>query len=79
MGLFFIDCTKAKRCCDKVQYQEASFLEKWKLKIHILYCKACKKYTQNNSKLSSLLKEASIKTCTEKEKRNFKEQINRNL
>lgn len=79
MGLFFIDCTKAKRCCDKVQYEEAGFLEIWKLKFHIMYCKACKKYTQTNSRLSSLLRKASIKTCTEEEKRKFKQQIDRNI
>lgn len=79
MGLFFFDCSKARNCCDKVQYEEAGFLEKWKLKLHIIYCKACKKYTQKNSKLSSLIKKASIKTCTEEEKKKFKEQINENI
>lgn len=79
MGLFFINCSKARRCCDKVQYEEASVLEKWKLKFHILYCKACKKYTQSNSKLSSLLKKASIRTCTKEEKKKFKEQIKQNI
>lgn len=76
---FLIDCSKAKNCCDKAQYKEISFFEKMKLKFHILYCKACKKYTRTNTKLSSLLEKASIKTCTKEEKQKFREQIRENI
>lgn len=78
-NIFILDCSEAERCCDKVQYNEAGFFEKIKLKIHIRFCKACKKYTQKNTKLSALLKKASIKTCSKKERAAYKKQIEQNL
>lgn len=61
----FISCDEANHCCDKSQYKEASLLEMIKLNIHLLYCKACRTYTKNNTKLSKLMKsmEANTKTA----------------
>ena len=50
-----IPCNEANHVCDKNQYKEASLLEKIKLTIHLLYCKACRKYSKNNSKLTQIL------------------------
>lgn len=56
-----LPCNKANHVCDKTQYKEASFLEKIKLSIHLLYCSACRKYTKNNTKLTKLITREPIK------------------
>ncbi|MCD2260462.1 glycine dehydrogenase [Psychroserpens luteolus] len=50
-----IPCEEANHVCDKTQYKEATLWEKIKLNIHLLYCKACRKYTKNNTKLTKLV------------------------
>lgn len=82
MGKFkslFIDCSEANLCCDKAQYEEASFFEKIKIHIHNFFCKPCKKYTDNNNKLSALVKKANLKSCSEKEKETWKEEIHKEI
>lgn len=73
-GIFF-DCSEANLCCDKAQYDEASFFEKMKIHIHIFFCRPCRDYTNKNKKLSALVKKANLKTCSEKEKEVWKEKI----
>jgi hypothetical protein len=59
-----LPCDKANHVCDKTQYKEASFWEKIKLSIHLLYCKACRKYTKNNTKLTKLISKEPVKMDT---------------
>lgn len=73
--LFFIDCSEANNCCDKSQYKDANTLEKARLFIHLAYCKACRKYTFRNRKLSRLLKKSHLKPCPEEQKKAWKKQI----
>ena len=77
--IFKLDCSKAEQLCDQAQYREAGFLSKTKLRLHLLFCKTCKDYTRQNVKLTSLLKKASIKTCTRQEKENYRKKIKENL
>jgi len=70
-----MDCTEANHCCDKAQYDEASFIEKIKIHLHNLFCRPCNKYTDDNKKLSELVKKANLKTCTEEEKKAWKAKI----
>ncbi|WP_338358832.1 hypothetical protein [Yeosuana marina] len=77
-----IPCSEANCVCDKAQYDESSFLEKIKLNIHLLYCKACRKYSKTNSKLSSVIKHSKI-TCMNKKdkeclKKDFEKAIKQN-
>lgn len=60
----FQNCNEANICCDKTQYNEASFLEKIKLNIHLILCKACRKYSKQNIKLSKLVKHKKEKLNT---------------
>jgi len=62
-------CEKANHVCDKAQYKEASFVEKIKLNLHLLYCRACRKYTSNNQKLTKVVKDSKVEclNCNEKE------------
>ncbi|MCF7561186.1 hypothetical protein L3X39_11105 [Sabulilitoribacter multivorans] len=70
-----MSCDEANHTCDKTQYKEASFWEKVKLNIHLIYCRACRDYTKNNTKLTKKIKVSKIecldKQCKEKMKRDF--------
>lgn len=68
-----IKCQEANQICDKTQYNEASFFEKIKLTIHLLYCKACKKYTKRNTQLTRLIKNPKVKTLEASQKANIKD------
>lgn len=58
----FISCDNANHVCDKSQYKEASFWEKVKLNIHLIYCSACRTYTKNNSILTKTIKKSKVET-----------------
>lgn len=60
-----LPCSEANHVCDKSQYKESSFWEKVKLNIHLLYCKACREYSIQNSKLSSIITKSKV-TCMDK-------------
>jgi hypothetical protein len=74
-----ISCDKAALICDKAQYNEASFFDKAKLKLHMLICKACTSHAKKNATLTSLCKEAKLKSLTENEKNVMKKQIENQL
>ncbi len=57
-----LECHEANHICDKNQYKEASFWEKVRLTIHLIYCRACRKYTSRNGKLTKLVKNPKVKT-----------------
>ena len=57
-----LECHEANHICDKTQYREASFWEKVKLTIHLIYCLACRKYTSRNNKLTKLIKNPKVQT-----------------
>ncbi len=52
---FIIPCKEANHVCDKTQYNEGSFWEKIKLNLHLLYCRACRKYSSQNGKLTKVM------------------------
>ncbi|MFD2823065.1 hypothetical protein ACFS5M_05255 [Lacinutrix iliipiscaria] len=68
-------CEKANHVCDKTQYKEASLIEKIKLTIHLLYCRACRKYTNNNQKLTKIVKDSRIECMSTKEKEALNESL----
>ncbi len=73
-------CSEANHVCDKTQYKNATLLEKIKLNIHLIYCRACRKYTKNNTKLTFKIKESKIecldKTCKASMKEAFEKALN---
>lgn len=73
-------CDEANQVCDKSQYEEASFWEKIKLNVHLIYCKFCRKYSKNNAKLTTKIKESKVscldKQCKESMKENLNKAIN---
>ena len=69
----FISCDEANHSCDKSQYGEASLWEKLKLNIHLLYCRACRKYTSNNKKLSKVITKSDVDCMDLKTKQEMKD------
>ena len=71
----FIKCEEANHTCDKTQYNEASFWEKIKLNLHLIYCAACRKYTARNTKLTKVVSEANTKLLSKDQKDKIKETV----
>jgi len=76
---FIFDCAKAENCCDKSQYDEAGIREKASMLLHLVLCRPCRKYTSKNTKLTTLIKKSSLKTCTEKEKKVWKQRLDKEM
>ncbi len=74
-----LECHEANHICDKNQYKEAGFWEKVKLNIHLIYCKACRKYTARNMRLSKAIKDPKVKTMPRNDKQALKEQLQREI
>jgi len=72
---FFFKCDEAAQVCDKKQYKEASFFEKLLLKLHLLLCKFCRKYSNTNGNLTKTVNSANIKTLPKEEKLRLQEII----
>lgn len=68
-------CEKAALRCNKAQYNEATFLEKVKLSLHLLVCRACAKNTKNNNRLTHLCKKAHLASLDAKEKKEMKKKL----
>lgn len=60
MGKLFINCDEAKMICDKSQYKNASIFQKLKHTLHLFYCKYCRQYSKNNTKLTKCVKKSEI-------------------
>lgn len=69
-------CQNVGHYSDKHQYGEASFWEKLKLKMHIVYCKRCNKYNTKNSLLTNIIAKNKYKVLNVKDLEEIKEKIN---
>ena len=67
-----ISCEEAQVICNKKQYREASLIEKVELMLHILFCKACFKFSRKNNRLTRLVYRANLKTLSKAEKESMK-------
>lgn len=74
-SFFVSNCLETAALCNKAEYQEASFREKMKIRIHLFLCTTCKVYNKRNRKLTSLIDKADLKCCTEDEKTVLKQHI----
>ena len=75
----FVTCKEANHHCDKTQYNEATFLEKVKLNIHLIYCRACRKYTSNNGKLTKMINGSDMEFLKASEKDALKNNFEKEL
>ena len=67
-----ISCEKAALICNKTQYREATFMEKMKLKFHLLLCKNCPEFSKRNTKLTALCQKANLQSLTKEDKHRMK-------
>lgn len=74
-----LECHEANHICDKNQYKEAGFFEKMKLTIHLIYCRACRAYTINNTKLTKAMNNPKVEAVSQDEKNSLKERLAREL
>jgi len=74
-----LECHEANHLCDKNQYKETSFLERVRLIIHLIYCKACREYTKRNVKLTKLINNPKVNTLEESQKECLKETFEKEL
>ena len=72
-----IPCDEANHVCDKTQYKEATLWEKIKLNIHLIYCRACRKYTKNNTKLTKKMSESKVVCLDKASKEALRENLNK--
>lgn len=79
MGKLFFNCNEANHVCDKSQYKEASFIEKLKLNIHLIYCSFCRKYSKNNAKLTKFIKKSDVECIDNSVKKEMKLNLNKEL
>ncbi|MCB0463244.1 MAG: hypothetical protein R2816_09645 [Flavobacteriaceae bacterium] len=75
----FMSCDEAVNTCDKTQYNEVSLWGKIKHTIHLIYCKACRKYSSNNSKLTKLVKKPEVDCLKKEEKEKIKNNFKKKL
>ncbi|NND63959.1 MAG: hypothetical protein HKN48_12285 [Flavobacteriaceae bacterium] len=74
-----LECHEANHICDKNQYTEATFWEKVKLTFHLIYCRACRKYTARNSKLTKAVNNPKVKSIPTSDKEALKKQIHQEI
>lgn len=60
-------CHEIALLSEKKQYQEASFWERLRIKMHILYCERCRNYEKDNKQLSSILSDAKLDSLSDDE------------
>ena len=70
-----ISCEQAQVICNKKQYREARFLEKVQLMGHMLFCKACFKFSRKNNRLTQMICQADMRSLSEAEKQRLKQQL----
>ncbi|MBB5267353.1 hypothetical protein [Algibacter amylolyticus] len=76
---FMIPCEEANHVCDKTQYKNASLKEKILLNLHLIFCRACRKYSSNNAKLTKTIKKAEVECLDKKCKEAMREDFNQAL
>ena len=72
-----IPCDEANHVCDKTQYKNATLWEKIKLNIHLLYCRACRDYTKNNTKLTKAIKKSKVECLDQSTKIKMKKTLDK--
>ncbi|MDO7170782.1 hypothetical protein [Mariniflexile sp. AS56] len=72
-----LPCQEANHVCDKSQYKNASLWEKVKLNLHLIYCRACRKYSKNNAKLTKVMRKSNIEYLDKKCKEQMKSELDK--
>lgn len=70
-----ISCEEAQVICNKKQYREARFSERFHLMLHIMFCRACQKFSRKNSRLTRMICQADLRSLSQEEKLALKQQL----
>lgn len=65
--------------CDKAQYKEANWMERLRLKFHLMLCNNCPIQSQKNEELTALCKKANLKTLSIEDKLALKKMLKNNI
>lgn len=79
MGKLFLNCKEATQVCNKSQYEESSFLERFKLKLHTIFCSFCKEHTKKNHQLTNVIKQSNITCLDAKSKHGMRDNVEKEL
>ena len=75
----FIDCDEAKHICDKSQYNESSWWERFRLNVRFIYCNITRTYVKRNQKLSKLVTDENVECMDTTSKENLKTKFEQQL
>lgn len=79
MSKFLMSCRQATTICNKSQYSESSFWERFRLKIHLIVCAHCKDRTEQNHKLTQTIKKSNIVCLDASTKQDMRENLKREM
>ncbi len=63
--------------CSKSQYKEAGIVERFRLWLHLLFCKSCARFSLRNRKLTDLCHQAPLQQLSADEKEAMKQRLRR--
>ena len=69
------NCKEAEIICTKIQYKEATFTEKIRIRVHLWMCRTCRDFSKKNHKLSRLCKDAHFRTLPLADKERMKKNL----
>ncbi|MEM9144052.1 MAG: hypothetical protein AAGA86_13765 [Bacteroidota bacterium] len=70
-----ISSEKAAILCHKVQYGEATFWDRIRLRLYLVISKSNANYTKKNTRLTVLCEKANLHSLSEKEKQAMKQRL----
>ena len=74
-----INCEEAMHICNKSQHKEATFWDKIRLNIRLIYCHITREYVKKNSKLTKLVNDKNVVCMDKKEKDQLKQEFKKEL
>lgn len=75
----FISCEEAAHICDKSQYNESSWWERFRLNLRMIYCKITRSYVKKNSQLTRLMSDKEVDCMDLKSKEEMKTSFQKEL
>ena len=74
-----ISCEEAAHICNRKQYKEASWKERFQLYVHIVICKTCASFSRKNTQLTQLCEKARLHSLSSDQKDHMKKQIQKQI
>lgn len=78
-NIFLISKEEAFHICDKSQYCESTFWEKFKLRFRYSWCRSTRIYVDRNTKLTKTLKSSNLECLNETERQLIADRLKEQL